>query len=335
MKTRNLIISGLAFAGILAVRSAIRSARHESVYKRVVLITGGSRGLGLVLARQLAEEGARVVVCARNEEDLSKVARDFEMNDIFTVTCDITDKSQVKTMMEHIRSEVGEVDMLINNAGIVQVGPMETMTEEDYEAAMRIHFWGPYNLINEVLPTMKKRKSGRIVNIVSINGKITFPHLLPYTVSKYALSGFSEGITAELAKDGIRVTSVYPALIRTGSPINVDVKGQFKKEFAWFKVFDSLPFLSLNAEKAAQKIIQAMKAGDKTLMIGFTVKLAAAIHGIFPGLNLSVFSISNWLLPKPNGSGKESRKGFESKSWASSNFLTRKTEKAEVSNNER
>ena len=335
MKIDKIIAGTLAIGAILAVRAAMRSARFAPVHQRVVLITGGSRGLGLVMARQLIKEGAKVVICARDEQELARASESIGSSDLLTVACDITDKAQVSTMIETIRREMGEVEMLINNAGTIQVGPMETMTEEDYKKAIDIHFWGPYNVINAVLPTMRKNKTGRIANIISINGKVSFPHLLPYTVSKYAMSGYSEGLTAELAKDNIYITSVYPGLMRTGSPIHVEVKGQFQKEFAWFKIFDSLPLLSMNAERAARKIIRSIKAGDKILLLGFPTKLAVAIHGLFPNINLTFFGISNSLLPEPNGSGTKSKSGYESRSWLSSNFLTRWTDAAAFKNNER
>lgn len=335
MKTQKYIAGGLALGAFLAARQAIRSARFMSIYKRVILITGGSRGLGLVLTRKLIKEGAKVAICARDENELSRVAQELQSPNLLTITCDITDKNQVKSMMSTIQQALGDVEMVINNAGSIQVGPMESMTESDYENAMKIHFWGAYNVINEALPSMKRRRAGRIVNIISINGKISFPHLLPYTVSKYALSGYSEGLTAELAKYNIYVTSVYPGLMRTGSPINVDVKGQHQKEYAWFKIMDSLPFISLNAKKAANKIIKAMKTGNRVLFIGIPTKVIIGMHGLFPNLNLAFFNLSNRLLPKVDENATETKKGYESKSWASDSFLTKSTNLAEIRNNER
>ena len=93
--------------------------------------------------------------------------------------------------------------MLVNNAGVIQVGPIEVMTHEDFELAMKAHFWGPLNTILAVLPSMRQRRQGRIVNICSIGGKVSVPHLVPYSASKFALVGLSKGLRAELMKDGI------------------------------------------------------------------------------------------------------------------------------------
>ncbi len=336
MKLKRYLLGGLLVGGITVMRMMRRQARTIGVYNRVALITGGSRGLGLVIARQLAEEGARVVICARDEDELTEAASDLATytDQFLTVRCDITDKEDVKRMLSEVREKMGDVELLINNAGIIQVGPMENMTREDYEAAMKVHFWGPFNVINEALPAMMKRQSGRIVNIISINGKVTFPHLLPYTVSKFALSGYSEGSAAELSRYNIRVTSVYPGLMRTGSPRNIDVKGQYKKEYAWFKISDSLPLITVKAGEAARKVINAMKAGDKILTIGIPAKLAIALEGLAPGLNQSIFGLAGHLLPGSDGSNTKSQKGYESESALSSSFLTAKTQKAARQNNE-
>lgn len=303
---------------------------------KVVLITGGSRGLGLVLARQLADEGAKIVICGRSDESLQKASEILEKRaaEFLAVPCDISDKQQVKRMISQIRDEMGSVDILINNAGIIQTGPMELMNDNDYKAVMDTHFWGPLHLIYEVLPDMKRKRTGRIVNIASIGGKISFPHLLPYNASKFALAGLSEGVTAELSKYNIKVTTVYPGLMRTGSPRNIDVKGQHKKEYAWFKISDSLPFISMDAEKAAHRIVDAMKNGDKTLTLSLPAKLAISAHALAPRLSITVFKAINYLLPdKPDRmDSSRVKKGYQSESKISESAITKKTDQAAEKN---
>lgn len=331
-----LLGSTAVVGGALAVRAIARSLNKYKLKNKVVLITGGSRGLGIVMARQLVEKGAKVAVCARNEEELISAAEELAAvtQNYLAIPCDITDKEQVKKMVDETESILGPVDVLINNAGIIQVGPMESMTDQDFEDAMNVHFWGPYHVMKEVLPSMKKRKGGRVVNIVSIGGKISFPHLLPYNASKYALAGLSEGMSAELKKDNIKVTTVYPGLMRTGSPRNIDVKGKHEEEYAWFKISDSLPIISMSAKKAAKRIIKALEKGENTLTLSFPAKLAEAVHGIAPDLTISAFDAINRLLPDTDGVNKEKKKGYESSSSLSSSVLTRKTEKAAIENNE-
>jgi NAD(P)-dependent dehydrogenase (short-subunit alcohol dehydrogenase family) len=322
--------SALAAGGLFASKAIMNSYNKFSLRNKVVLITGGSRGLGLVLARHLADEDAKIVICARSIDELQRASEDLGPRALhfLAVQCDITDRKQVENMVEKVKKEMGNIDILINNAGIVQVGPMESMSDEDYEAAMKVHFWGPFYTMNHVLPDMIGMGEGLIVNIVSILGRVSFPHLLPYNTSKYALSGLSEGMSSALRKYNIKITTVYPGLMRTGSPRNIEVKGQYEKEYAWFKITDSLPLLSMNVDKAAQKIIEAMKDGKKTITLTIPAKIAVAAHGIAPGLILSFFDLINYLLPEMRN-GRKSKRGYESISKYSSSFLTKKTDEAE------
>lgn len=325
--------AALAAGSMLLTKVITGSLSRYRLRDKVVLITGGSRGLGLVLARQLADEGARVVICGRSEETLQRASQDLASRtpDHLAIPCDVTDKEQVRNMIQQIKDEIGEIDVLVNNAGQIQVGPMEAMTEADYESALEVHLWGPLNLLQAVLPDMKKRRRGRIVNIVSIGGKVSFPHLLPYNTSKFAFSGFSEGITAELRRHNIKVTTVYPGLMRTGSPRNIDVKGRHKKEYAWFKTLDSLPGISMDADQAARQIIEALRQGRRTVTLSLPARIATTLHGLAPELTISMFSLFNKLLPKA-GNGQQSQKGYESDSRLSTSFLTKKTDKAAVQN---
>ena len=128
------------------------------------------------------------------------------------------------------------------------------MTYADYQHAMNVHFWGALHCTEAVLPYMRQRRCGRIVNIASIGGLIAVPHLAPYAASKFALVGYSDAVRAEVAKDGIRVTTVCPGLMRTGSAVNALIKGRHEAEFAWFGALSSLPLVSIDAGRAAQKI---------------------------------------------------------------------------------
>ena len=224
---------------------------------RVAIITGGSRGLGLLMARQLRKEGARVALLARNREELVRAKELLgDSSSVPTIACDVAERTLVRQAIEIVAHHFGRIDMLINNAGVIQVGPLEHMAYGDYHQAMNVHFWGALHCTEAVLPYMRQRHCGRIVNIASIGGLIAVPHMAP-TASKFALVGYSDSVRAEVAKDGIRVTTVCPGLMRTGSAVNALVKGRHEAEFAWFATLGSLPLVSIDARRAARKIIEA------------------------------------------------------------------------------
>src|SRR5204862_3713568 len=130
-------------------------------------ITGGSRGLGLLIARELGREGARVTLAARDQAELERARQDLASRSIeaSTVTCDVGDRAQVERLVDEVVKRHGTVDVLINNAGIIQVGPLEHMKLRDFQDAMAIHFWGPLHTILAAVPIMRRDGGGRIVNI--------------------------------------------------------------------------------------------------------------------------------------------------------------------------
>jgi NAD(P)-dependent dehydrogenase (short-subunit alcohol dehydrogenase family) len=234
-----------------------------------------------------------------------------------------------------ILNEWSAIDVLINNAGVIQVGPLEHMQHEDFENAMATHFWGPLHMTLETVPAMRRRGFGRIVNIASIGGRVAVPHMVPYAASKFALVGFSDAARAELAPHGIRVTTVSPGLMRTGSPLNAQIKGQHEKEYAWFAVASSLPGLTTSAERAAAQIVEACRYGDPELTITVAAKAAVIVAGLSPALVARISEIALRLLPGPAGPGGDvSRRGRESESaWAPS-AATALSDRAAVLNNE-
>jgi len=211
---------------------------------------------------------------------------------------------------------------------------MEEMTPEDYDHAMRVHFWAPLYTTLGVLPEMRRRGAGRIVNISSIGGKIAIPHMLPYSASKFALVGFSEGLRGALAKDGIYVTTVCPGLMRTGSPRQALFKGRHREEFAWFSISDSAPVLSMAATRAARRILDACRYGEAELVTPFSTAVAVKLYGLFPGVSSGVMGVVERALPGPGGIGTGTRRGAESESRVAPSILTRPGDKAAARNNE-
>lgn len=321
---------------IMAARAAIRNLGAYDFNHKVVLITGGSRGLGLVMARQLAEEGARLVLCARDEFELEDARMELAGNgaDVLVQNCDVTIAQQVNDMITNVQNEFGPIDVLINNAGIIHAGPVTEMNLQDFEEAINTHYWGPVHTIMAVLPSMKARGGGLILNVSSIGGKISVPHLVPYSASKFALTGLSEGLRAELKKYNINVTTATPGLIQTGSPRHAFVKGQHKQEYALFKIVDSSPLTSMSAEATAKKILDGLRFGDAEVTTTLPAKFAALLHGLSPELMTNVFGMVNKILPGEGGIGSNRAKGYESETHLSESFLTERTQEAAKRNNE-
>ncbi|MGV3723611.1 MAG: SDR family NAD(P)-dependent oxidoreductase [Actinomycetota bacterium] len=313
-KTCRQLTAAATVGAALALRAIWNRAREYQLCGKTVLITGGSRGLGLVLAREFAAEGANLVICARDAEALERARAELAAAgaQVLTAPCDVTDRKQVAELVAAARQRFGAIDVLVNNAGLIQVGPLEAQTLEDFEASINLHFWAPLYTTLAVLPEMQARREGRIVNIASIGGKISTPHLLPYCCGKFALVGLSEGLRAELAKDNVRVTTVTPGLMRTGSPLQASFKGKHREEYAWFSISDSLPMTSISAERAARQILAACKRGEAELAISWLAQFAIPLYGMFPGPGADLLGVLNRLLPSAEGTGTRSFKGFES-----------------------
>jgi len=336
-RNRDALILATASAGaLMAGRALLRRWRQYDWKDKTVLITGGSRGLGLAMARQFGGDGARLAICARDEAELDAARNDLNRQGVpvLPIPCDVADRDQAGEMVNRVRDHFGSVDVLVNNAGTIAVGPLEVMTLEDFEEAMNTNFWGAVYTTLAVLPEMRRRRDGRIVNITSIGGKLSVPHLLPYSASKFALVGLSQGLRAELAKDGILVTTVCPGLMRTGSPRNAFFKGKNRAEYAWFSISDSLPVTSISAERAARAILTACKRGDAEIVLSPQAKLAVKFHALFPGLTADLLGLVNRLLPEAGGIGTRRAKGEDSGSKLSPSFLTTLSERAAERNNQ-
>ncbi|MEY2557489.1 MAG: hypothetical protein QOE34_914 [Verrucomicrobiota bacterium] len=330
-----LALGGVALAGSLISRA---TRRHCSFAKKVILITGGSRGLGLVLARQLCAQGARVALLARDSDELARARHELieRGGDVLTISCDLLDPAQIDHALQEVVGYFGGLDVVINNAGIIEVGPLEHMQREDFERAMNLHFWAPFHLIMKAIPHLRRRGEGRIVNIASIGGKIAMPHLAPYCASKFALVGLSDALRTELARHNIYVTTVAPGMMRTGSHVNAKFKGNHPAEYTWFAISAALPFISLKGERAAAKIISACRRGSPSLTIPFSARALVIGNAIFPNIFGSALKAGNSLLPSPGDpDGDTLRSGWESRSETSMpGWLARFADRTAARNNE-
>lgn len=258
--------------------------------------------------------GCGPVICARGESKLEWAQRELRSQgaDVLAIPCDVSDPSQVESLVNQALHAFARIDILINNAGIIQVGPLPMLTMQDFEQAMDIMFWGTLYPTLAVLPQMQRQGQGRIVNITSIGGKVAVPHLLPYACAKFAAVALSEGLRSELHGSGIQATTIVPGLMRTGSHPNALFKGQQEKEFSWFAMGAGMPFISIDVEQAAQQIITAMQRGDAEAILSLPAQVLARVHGLFPGLTADLAGIiANVLLPGTQGGTVRAQPGRE------------------------
>ncbi len=281
---------------------------------KVALITGGSRGLGLEIARQICLRGGKVVLLARDAEELAAAKADLDRfgTEVVIIPCDLLQTAQIQSAVQQALQHFGRIDILVNNAGIIEVGPLAHMQFKDFDRAMRLHFWAPYILQFLIVPRMRAQDGGRIVNIASIGGRVAVPHMVPYSASKFALVGFSDAIRAELARERIYVTTVTPGLMRTGSEVHANFKGDHAAEYRWFNWSMKIPFASISVQRAARKILNACARGKPVLVMPFSTYLIIAANALFPNLMAHAMKMFNRSLPQEvSRSGDEPKSGAE------------------------
>jgi short-subunit dehydrogenase len=334
VSSKTALWTALGLGAFAIARAVYKRVNRYELQDKVVIITGGARGLGLAMARVLGEKGCRLVLCSRNQEQLDTAETELNLKGIqvLTVEADLSIQENAQRVVQAAIDEFGQIDVVINNAGVMIVGPENTMEIEDYKNVLDANLWSALYMVKSVLPHFGNQGEGRIVNITSIGGKIAVPHMLPYSVSKFAMVGLSEGLAAELKKDNIHVTTVIPNLMRTGSPRNVTVKGDHESEYAWFKVSGSSPLMSQDADQAAKEIVAGLQSGDSHVVLTLTAKVAIAINGIMPGAVESVMELANRFLPKSND--RNQKTGYESESEHSQGAVAGLSDEAAIRYNE-
>jgi short-subunit dehydrogenase len=300
---------GTAVATLAGAILAGRRARDD-IRGEVAVVTGASRGLGLLLARELARHSCPLVICARDAAELERAAGRLRATgaEVTAVACDVTDEASPRLLVDTALERYGRLDIVISNAGIIQVGPVQAGQAGLYETALDTMALAPVRLALAVLPVMRRQRHGRIVTIASVGGKLSVPHLLPYSTAKFAAVGFSEGLRAELGRGPVTVTTVVPGLMRTGSHLQARFTGQAGKEFTWFALGASLPLVSMDAERAARQIIGAVRRRRAEVILTPAAQLVSRIAGLTPGLTSEVLHLVQRLaLPAPPGQPDQER----------------------------
>jgi len=311
--SKALLVAGVGGAALIAARTMIRRLRFFDVRDKVAIVAGGSTGIGFAIATELVSRGAQVAICARHEKELRAAQKRIEEQGgtVVAATCDITNPEHVGDFVQLVRNQLGSIDIVVNCAGTIIVGPISHMQTEDFKHAMDTNFYGPLNVLLEVMPEMRRRGQGRIVNITSFGGKVPVPHMASYAASKFAIVGLSETLRTELVDDGIFVTTVCPGLVRSGSTPNALFKGQQEKEKVMFETMANMPIITVSPDKLARKIVSAMQHGDPELILPWPAKLQAKMHGLLPSLTAEFVTVLNAFMPSRSkwASGDQRRPG--------------------------
>lgn len=181
---------------------------------KVWIITGCSTGFGRELAKQTLAKGYRVAVTARNPDDIQDIVADYP-DTALALQLDVTKPEQIKSAVKQLEDKFGKIDVLVNNAGIGYFGAIEESEEDEVRRMFEINYFGLVNVTNEVLPIMRKQRSGHIINIASIAGLVGFPAVGHYNGTKFAVDGMSEALAKEVDPLGIKVTIISPSGFRT------------------------------------------------------------------------------------------------------------------------
>jgi NAD(P)-dependent dehydrogenase (short-subunit alcohol dehydrogenase family) len=295
-----MIVAHLVFGAALAVAHRRLWSNLESLRGKVVVVAGGTRGLGLAVARELLRHGARVAICGRSRPSVERARSSLSALPgaiVMADTCDLRSEPQTRDFFERVTRELGPIDVAVANAATISVGPLESLTLSDFELAMLNVFGTALRTTMAVLPGMRKRCSGSIVMISSIGGKLGLPHLAPYSAAKFAQVGFAEALHAEVAQDGVRVLTVVPGLMRTGSHVHARFSGDSERELQWFGASAVAPLLSIDPDRAARRVVRAIARGDRFLTFTPAARVGGWLHDVAPNAWSLLFAIVGRLLP--------------------------------------
>lgn len=269
---------------------------------KTALITGGSSGIGLALAKSLSAMGANVWILARHQETLESALKGIQEakqspdQNCGCVVCDVTDENLVSAAIEQVSQAAGVPDLLINSAGVAHPGYVEDLDTKIFRWMMEVNYFGTVYTTKACLPQMLKRGSGHIVNISSIAGFLGVFGYTAYGASKFAVSGFSDVLRAELKPCGIRVSIVFPPDTKTAQ---LDYENQFKpletKALAGTTK-------AMTPEEVADSILKGVSRGKYIILPGMEAKLLYRLSGI---VGNAVYPVMDYMIAQSrNGQGR-------------------------------
>lgn len=201
----------------------------ESLFKKNVLIVGATGGIGQEAARLIKGSGAQVFVTGRDASRLQATAAALELTDNQVFQMDITDPTAVQAVADRIHAQVGQLDILVNAAGIGIIKPIEKLTYEDFDQTIAVNLKGTFNLLKSFLPPMKAAKKGLIVNIPGVLGKSPMAGAGAYAASKYGINGLVKSVREELKRTEVRITNLYLGGVDTPFWDSIDLRVQKDK----------------------------------------------------------------------------------------------------------
>lgn len=294
-----MLFSHWVYGAALSLLHRYVQPAARPVKGRVAVVCGGSRGLGRALARELVQSGARVAICGREPGPLEQTRQWLAAfgQPVLADICDLRSEEQTRIFLQRVERELGPIDVLIANAATIDVGAVETLEAKEFRAAMDEIFGSALHATLAVLPSMRARGRGSIALITSIGGKLGVPHLAPYSAAKFAEVGLAEALHAEVAKDGVRVLTVAPGLMRTGSHLHATFRGNPERELLWFGASTVAPLLSIDADRAARLIVRAIEHDERYLTFTPAARLGLRLHDAAPELWAALFGVVGWMLP--------------------------------------
>lgn len=243
---------------------------------QIAWITGGGTGIGRALAQALYQDGHRVVISGRRSEVLEQAAREIQQQpsrgSIWAIAGNAGDPNFAPSVRQQVLAKWGEIDWLINNAGVNDYKNFQQATPADFEASFRINCLSAIYCTRVVLPAMQTRRAGAIVNVSSVLGKWASPSSSSYSVSKYALTGFTESLRQELIGSGVHIMGVYPGFIRTAMTQPFVTPGSRRDR------------AGKTPEQMAAQIVCGLYRKKRDVMYPWYVPLGLHLHQLFPSL---------------------------------------------------
>jgi short-subunit dehydrogenase len=242
----------------------------ERFKDQVVVVTGGGRGIGRATALEFACEGATVILAGRRRDALETAAAESRSSGgkAQVVRCDVAIDDDLQNLVASTIRDFGQIDVLVNNAGVVSGGRIDEISAEDIGRMVGVNVWAPMRLTQLAVPHMRERKSGTIVNISSVAGRVGMPYYATYCATKYAMRGFSEALRRELSPDGVQVIAVYPGVTATDLIENVE--------------FDGLGLTIATAQQVGQAIVRGVQWRQSEVFIGLGESLVARWNDLLP-----------------------------------------------------